>query len=65
MSANLLKEFQATSPFSGGNAAFIEELYEKYLLDPDSVDASFRDVFDALKGRESGDVPHSIIIDRI
>jgi 2-oxoglutarate dehydrogenase E1 component len=65
VSANLLKEFEATSPFSGGNAAFIEELYEKYLLDPASVAAGWRTVFDALKGREAGDVPHSIVIDRI
>ena len=65
MSANLLKEFEATSPFSGGNAAFIEELYEKYLLDPASVAAGWRTVFDSLKGREAGDVPHSIVIERI
>jgi len=65
VSANLLKEFEATSPFSGGNAAFIEELYEKYLLDPASVAAGWRTVFDSLKGREAGDVPHSIVIDRI
>jgi len=65
VSANLLKEFQATSPFSGGNAAFIEELYEKYLLDPASVAAGWRTYFDSLKGREAGDVPHSIVIDRI
>jgi 2-oxoglutarate dehydrogenase E1 component len=65
VSANLLKEFQATSPFSGGNAAFIEELYEKYLLDPAAVAAGWRTYFDSLKGREAGDVPHSIVIDRI
>ncbi len=65
MSANLLQEFQATSPFSGGNAAFIEELYEKYLLDPASVPPGWRSVFDSLKGREAGDIPHSIVIDRI
>src|SRR6187551_3647989 len=65
VSANLLKEFEATSPFSGGNAAFIEELYEKYLLDPHSVAADWRTYFDTLKGREAGDVPHSIVIDRI
>ncbi len=65
VSANLLKEFEATSPFSGGNAAFIEELYEKYLLDPNSVATDWRSYFDTLKGREAGDVPHSIVIDRI
>jgi len=65
VSANLLQEFQTSSPFSGGNAAFIEELYEKYLLDPASVAAEWRTYFDTLKGREAGDVPHSIVIERI
>ena len=65
MSANLLQEFQKSSPFSGGNAAFIEELYEKYLLDPASVAAEWRTYFDSLKGREAGDVPHSTVIERI
>ncbi|HJT98006.1 MAG TPA: 2-oxoglutarate dehydrogenase E1 component, partial [Rhodanobacteraceae bacterium] len=65
MSANLFKAFEATSPFSGGNAAFIEELYEKYLFDPASVAAGWRTYFDSLKGREAGDVPHSIVIERI
>ena len=65
VSANLLQEFEASSPFSGGNAAFIEELYEKYLLDPASIAAGWRTYFDTLKGREAGDVPHSAVIERI
>ena len=65
MSANLLQQFQASSPLSGGNAAFIEELYENYLADPASVAAGWRTYFDALKGREAGDVPHSVVIERI
>jgi 2-oxoglutarate dehydrogenase E1 component len=65
VSANLLKEFEASSPISGGNAAFIEALYEKYLLDPNAVAAGWRTYFDTLKGREAGDVPHSIVIERI
>ncbi len=61
MSANqpsLLQQFQATSPISGGNAAFIEDLYEQYLVDPGSVAPSWKAFFDAFKGREAGDVPH-------
>ncbi|MGH8172157.1 MAG: 2-oxoglutarate dehydrogenase E1 subunit family protein, partial [Rhodanobacteraceae bacterium] len=65
MSANLLQQFQASSPLSGGNAAFVEELYENYLADPASVAAEWRTYFDAFKGREAGDVPHSAVIERI
>jgi len=62
---SLLQQFQATSPISGGNAAFIEDLYEQYLADPAAVAADWRSYFDALKGREAGDVPHSAVIARI
>ena len=65
VSANLLQEFQASSPIAGGNAAFVEDLYERYLADPASVSAEWRSYFDTLKGREAGDVPHSIVIERI
>lgn len=34
----------------GGNAAFIEGLYESYLQDPSSVDAEWRSYFDDLRG---------------
>ncbi|HKE48042.1 MAG TPA: thiamine pyrophosphate-dependent enzyme, partial [Rhodanobacteraceae bacterium] len=65
MSANLLQQFQASSPIAGGNAAFVEDLYEQYLADPASVSAEWRSYFDTLKGREAGDVPHSAVIARI
>ncbi|MEO7065219.1 MAG: 2-oxoglutarate dehydrogenase E1 component [Dokdonella sp.] len=65
MNASLLEQFQQSSPLSGGNAAFVEDLYENYLADPTSVAASWRAYFDALKGREAGDVPHSVVIARI
>jgi 2-oxoglutarate dehydrogenase E1 component len=65
VSANLLEQFQASSPLSGGNAAFVEELYEKYLADPAVVAPEWRAYFDTLKGREAGDVAHSAVIERI
>ncbi|MFI4970636.1 MAG: thiamine pyrophosphate-dependent enzyme, partial [Lysobacterales bacterium] len=70
MSANpsqssLLQQFQASSPVSGGNAAFLEDLYESWLADPATVASPWRDYFGALKGREAGDVPHSAAIARI
>ncbi len=40
---------QATSFLYGGNAAYIEDLYERFRKDPASVDAEWRDFFAALK----------------
>ncbi len=65
MSANLLKLFAESSQLSGGNAAFIEDLYESYLRDPSKVAPEWKKYFDTFKGRESGDVPHSDAIARI
>ncbi|GAA0705367.1 2-oxoglutarate dehydrogenase E1 component [Dokdonella soli] len=64
-SLSLLQQFQATSPISGGNAAFVEDLYETWLADPNAVAPQWRSYFDTLKGREAGDVPHSAAIARI
>ncbi|WP_189011007.1 2-oxoglutarate dehydrogenase E1 component [Deinococcus malanensis] len=41
---------QSQTIMSGGNAAFIEGLYEAYLQDPQSVDAQWRTYFDELRG---------------
>ena len=58
---SLLKQFSQSSPL-GANAAFIEDLYEQYLVSADSVSPKWRTYFDGLKGREAGDVPHSAVI---
>lgn len=53
----------STSHLSGSNATYVEELYEAYLKDPNSVPDQWRDNFDKLprvNGTES-DVPHSTI----
>ncbi len=59
---SLIKQFKQTSQLAGGNAGYIEDLYEQYLVDPDSVATSWKTYFDALKGREAGDVPHSAVM---
>ncbi|WP_291432344.1 2-oxoglutarate dehydrogenase E1 component [Deinococcus sp.] len=41
---------QSQTIMSGGNAAFIEGLYEAYLADPQSVDPEWRSYFDELRG---------------
>ena len=61
--ANFLKAMQDSSLLFGGNAPFIEELYEQYLLDPNAVPDGWRAYFDALPALPSGahDVAHSSI----
>ena len=65
MSASLLQQFAASSQLSGGNAAFVEDLYEAFLRDAGSVAPEWRTYFESFKGREAGDTPHSDAIARI
>ncbi|MDR6219247.1 2-oxoglutarate dehydrogenase E1 component [Deinococcus soli (ex Cha et al. 2016)] len=51
---------QSQTIMSGGNAAFIEGLYEAYLADPQSVDPQWRAYFDELRGG-AHETPHSAI----
>ena len=61
---SLLKQFAQSSQL-GANASFIEGLYEQYLVAPDSVGPKWKTYFDGLKGREAGDIPHSVVIAQI
>lgn len=57
----MMKEQISLSYLYGANAPYIEELYESYLKDPQSVDAYWRDYFDKvveLPGYVVRDVPH-------
>jgi 2-oxoglutarate dehydrogenase E1 component len=47
-----MKKMQQQSYLSGGNAAFIEELYSRYLKNEDDVDEHWRDWFAELKNGE-------------
>jgi 2-oxoglutarate dehydrogenase E1 component len=58
---SLLKQFAQSSQL-GANAAYIEDLYEQYLVSPESVPPRWKAYFDGFKGREAGDVPHSAVI---
>ncbi|MFT4520331.1 MAG: 2-oxoglutarate dehydrogenase E1 component [Halioglobus sp.] len=58
-----------SSHISGGNATYVENLYESYLKDPNGVPEQWRDYFDQLPMVESDivqieEVPHSVIRDR-
>jgi len=52
------------SLFSGGNAAYLEELYEQYLEDPESLSDGWKDFFRGFQAAtpSGGDVPHGPIV---
>src|SRR5216110_3529018 len=56
-----MTEFLSSSTLFGSNAPFIEELYERYLADPTSVDGEWRGYFDELRGG-AADVAHAPVI---
>jgi 2-oxoglutarate dehydrogenase E1 component len=54
----------ATTALSGGNAGFIEDLYEQFLRDPNSLDPAWVSYFQGLKG--SGvEIAHGPIRERL
>src|SRR5271168_5617285 len=56
MSQSLADQFAATA-LSGGNAAFIEELYDEFLRDPSSLEPAWREYFQGLAG-SGGEIAH-------
>jgi len=60
--------YQANTYLFGGNAPYVEEMYENYLANPGSVPDTWRDYFDALQnvpavdGSNARDVPHQPVI---
>ena len=54
----LLELFRSSTALYGGNAAFIEDLYEQYLSDPESVDLAWRKRFDVMRAETVNEVPH-------
>jgi 2-oxoglutarate dehydrogenase E1 component len=62
----MLKDFLANSYLFGGNAAFIEDLYENYLENPQSVPGEWRDYFDRMQnlpGATDKDVAHAPVVE--
>ena len=66
--SNVYKAFAGNSYLFGGNAPYVEEMYENYLANPGSVPETWREYFDALQhvpaadGSQSKDVPHLPVI---
>jgi 2-oxoglutarate dehydrogenase E1 component len=55
----------ATTALSGGNAGFIEDLYEQFLKDPASVTPAWAAYFKGLKGSSSNEVAHGEVRERL
>ncbi len=60
-----IAEQLAASALSGGNAGFIEDLYERYLKDPGSVEPTWAEYFGSLRGAAPADVAHGEIRERL
>ncbi|MBS0382111.1 MAG: 2-oxoglutarate dehydrogenase E1 component, partial [Proteobacteria bacterium] len=60
---SLLQQLKESSQFGGGNAAYIDQLYEDWLHDAQSVAPAWNAYFERV--HRDGDVPHSDAIARI
>ncbi len=64
----MMQQFKANSYLFGGNAPYVEELYESYLNNPGSVPDKWRAYFDALQnvpatdGSDTRDVAHAPVV---
>ncbi|MBU2408238.1 MAG: 2-oxoglutarate dehydrogenase E1 component, partial [Gammaproteobacteria bacterium] len=66
--ASAYQAYQGNTYLFGGNAPYVEEMYENYLANPGSVTDNWRSYFDALQnvpatdGSNTRDVPHLPVI---
>lgn len=64
MSSSDMQKLLASSYLSGGNAGYLEQLYEQFLSDPASVDQKWREYFQSLpkvNGLQTFDISHAAI----
>ena len=65
---NVYVAYKSNSYLFGGNAPYVEEMYENYLQNPGSVPDNWRSYFDALQhvpavdGSDARDVPHLPVV---
>ena len=63
-----MQQYFSNSYLFGGNAPYVEELYEAYLLNPGAVPDNWRSYFDAMQhvpavdGSDRPDVPHASVV---
>ncbi len=65
---SVYQAYQGNTYLFGGNAPYVEEMYENYLANPGSVPDTWREYFDALQhvpavdGSNARDVPHLPVV---
>ena len=65
----MMQQYRSNSYLFGGNAPYVEELYESYLDNPGSVPEKWRAYFDALQhvpatdGSQRSDVAHAPVVE--
>ncbi|AUI65551.1 MULTISPECIES: 2-oxoglutarate dehydrogenase E1 component [Glaesserella] len=57
------EDLLASTALGGANQSYVEEIYEQYLEDPDSVDASWQAIFAQLPQTTAVEQPHSSVRD--
>ena len=66
--SSVYSAYRGNSYLFGGNAPYVEEMYENYLANPGSVPDNWREYFDALQhvpaadGSNAKDVPHLPVV---
>src|SRR3954462_3426839 len=66
--SSIYSAYRGNSYLFGGNAPYVEEMYENYLANPGSVPGTWRQYFDALQnvpavdGSNARDIPHLPVI---
>jgi 2-oxoglutarate dehydrogenase E1 component len=65
----MMQQYRSNSYLFGGNAPYVEEMYEQYLDNPGAVPDNWRAYFDALQhvpavdGSDKRDVPHAPVVE--
>ncbi len=65
----MMQQYSSNSYLFGGNAPYVEEMYEQYLDNPGAVPDNWRAYFDALQhvpavdGSDKRDVPHAPVVE--
>ena len=66
--SSIYSAYNGNTYLFGGNAPYVEEMYENYLANPGSVLDTWREYFDALQhvaavdGTDAKDVPHLPVV---
>ncbi|WP_416397909.1 2-oxoglutarate dehydrogenase E1 component [Allohahella sp. A8] len=68
MQESRMEELWQSAHLAGGNLAYVEDLFESYLTNPNSVPEKWRDFFDKLPAqnpdKQTADVSHAVVRDQ-